>query len=45
MNSTAANMKEQATDFVKAQVDTQKQQLRGHLTRCQKQLPKDATTS
>jgi len=43
MSSTASNMKQQATDFVKAQVDSAKQQLRDTVASVKKQLAKDAT--
>ncbi|MBS1598112.1 MAG: hypothetical protein JST75_07785 [Bacteroidetes bacterium] len=43
MSSTASNMKQQATDFVKAQVDSAKQKLRDTVASVKKQLAKDAT--
>jgi len=43
MSNTASNLKQQANDFVKTQVDSAKQQLHDTVTSVKKQLAKDAT--
>ena len=43
MSNTASNLKQQASDFVKAQVDSAKQQVRDTVAVVKKQLVKDAT--
>ncbi|HTQ65084.1 MAG TPA: AsmA-like C-terminal region-containing protein [Puia sp.] len=43
MSSTAGNLKQQASDFVKAQVDSAKQQVRDTAAAIKKQLVKSAT--
>jgi hypothetical protein len=43
MSNTASNLKQQASDFVKAQVDSAKQQVRDTVAVVKQQLVKDAT--